>query len=309
MSNSPPPSSHMSAKPSVIIASAMVTFSTLAWAGNWVIGRAIRADIGPLSLNYWRWTLAMALLAIFAWPQIKGDWPLVRKHWRFMVGASLSGTAIFHSMIYIGLHSTQAINAMLLNSVGPIFVILMSWLAFRDTISWRQTIGIGISLIGVIIIIARGDGATLMALQFNIGDLWILGALAIWGVYSLFLKRRPQSLGGLSMLFYMSLIGSLFLLPGYIWEMANGSYMKLDLATVATVLYLGIFAALLAYLGYNKAALTLGTNVTSFFLHLIPVFGSALAIIFLGEQIYLYHFIGFAVVLFGIYLSTSKLSS
>lgn len=284
----------------------LAALAMVCWSGNWVVGRAIRTDISPLGLNFWRWAVATLVLLPFAWPQARRDWHIARKHWQLVTALGALGAALFHSMIYIGLRATEAVNALLLNSVGPIIVILIAWAMFRDTITRRQVVGISISFLGAIILVSRGEAAALATLRFNSGDLWVLAALIVWGVYSNLLKRRPAQLGGLSLLLYISVVGVAPMLPVYFWELAAGGRLTLNAATFASIAYTGVFASVVGFLCFNAAVARIGPVVTSFFLHLMPVFGGVMAIVFLGESLHLYHLMGFAIVLCGIYLSTSR---
>ncbi len=290
----------------VLIAYALAALAALFWAGNWVVGRAMRSDIPPLELNFWRWTIATAVILPFAWNQAKRDWPLARKHWRLMLGLGASGAALFHSMVYVGLRSTQAINALLLNATAPIIIILIAWLMYRDRISARQFLGICLSLLGAVVLVSRGDGATLLNLRFNAGDQWVVSALFVWGTYANLLKHRPAGLGGLSLLLYVCVIGVVLMLPAYLWELSQGPGMTFNPTTIISVSYTALFASVFAFLCFNWATARVGAITTSFFLHLMPVFGGVLAIIFLGEALHLYHLLGFAVVLAGIFISTTK---
>ena len=293
-----------------LLAFALAVLAMVMWSGNWVVVRAARTDIPPLGLNFWRWVLATLVLLPFAGAAAWRDWPAARRHWRVMLGLGATGAAVFHSMINIGLRTTEAINALLLNLAVPIIIIVMAWAVFRDTISRRQTLGIVVSLVGGVVLISRGEIAALARLQFNIGDLWILSALVVWGAYSVLLKRRPAEIGGLSLLFYMSVIGVVLMAPAYAWEtLAAGRPVAPSLSTAASVAYTGVVASVLAFLCYNAALARIGPNATGFFLLLMPVFGSALAIIFLGETLHLYHLIAFATVFVGILLATYKIAA
>ena len=276
------------------------------WSGNWVVGRAGRAEIPPLGLNFWRWTVATLVLLPFALSQARRDWRIAREHWKLVTALGATGAALFHSMIYVGLRATEAVNALLLNSVGPIIVIIVAWALFRDTITRRQALGIAISFLGAVVLVSRGELAALAALRLNSGDLWVLSALLVWGVYSNLLQRRPARLGGLSLLLYMNVIGVALMLPAYLWELSSGERLTLSASTLASIAYTGVFASIIGFLCYNAAVARIGPIVTSFFLHLMPVFGGVMAIVFLGEILHLYHMVGFAVVLCGIYLSTSQ---
>ncbi len=290
----------------VLLAYALAALAMVCWSGNWVVGRAVRAEIPPLGLNFWRWTVATLVLLPFALSQARRDWHIAREHWKLVTALGATGAALFHSMIYVGLRATEAVNALLLNSVGPIIVIVIAWALFRDTITRRQALGISISFLGAVILVSRGEAAALAAFRLNSGDLWVLSALLVWGVYSNLLKRRPARLGGLSLLLYMNVVGVTLMLPAYLWELSNGERLTLSASTLASIAYTGVFASVIAFLCYNAAVARIGPVVTSFFLHLMPVFGGVMAIVFLGESLHLYHMAGFAVVLCGIYLSTSR---
>ena len=290
----------------VFLAYALAALAMVCWSGNWVVGRAVRTDISPLGLNFWRWSVATLVLLPFALSQARRDWHIARKSWRLVTALGATGAALFHSMIYVGLRATEAVNALLLNSVAPIIVIVIAWAMFRDTITRRQVVGISISFLGAVILVSRGEAAALATLRFNSGDLWVLSALLVWGIYSNLLKRRPAQLGGLSLLLYISVVGVALMLPAYLWELAAGGRLTLNAGTIASIAYTGVFASVVAFLCFNAAVARIGPIVTSFFLHLMPVFGGVMAIVFLGESLHLYHLTGFAVVLCGIYLSTSR---
>ena len=292
----------------VLAAYALAALAMLLWAGNWVLGRAVRAEIPPVGLNFWRWTFATIVVLPFAWAPARRDWPVVRRHWKLMLTLGATGAAVSHSMIYIGLRSTEAINALLLNSAAPIIIVVMAWAVFGDRVSPRQIVGIAISLVGTVVLVARGELANLARLSFNEGDLWVLGALTSVGLYTILLKRRPPGLGGLSLIFYMCVTGVLVMAPLYAWETLDGRPVSFTVPTLASIAYTGIFASVVAFLCYNAAIARVGPNLTSFFIHLMPVFGSALAIAFLGETLRLYHGLGFAVVLTGILLSTVRVN-
>lgn len=291
------------------LAFALAVLAMLMWSGNWVVVRAARTDIPPLGLNFWRWVVATLVLLPFAGAAARRDWPAARRHWRVVLGLGVTGAAVFHSMINIGLRSTEAINALLLNLAAPIIIIVMSWAVFRDTVSRRQMLGIVISLVGGVLLIARGELSALVQLQFNTGDLWVLSALVVWSAYSVLLKRRPPEIGGLSLLFFMSVIGVVLMAPAYAWEtLAARRPVSLTMPTLASVAYTGFVASVLAFLCYNAAIARIGPNATGFFLLLMPVFGSALAIAFLGETLHLYHLLAFATVLAGILLATYRIA-
>ena len=201
-------------QPSRLSAFLLLALANLFWSGNWIAGRALRDAFDPVTLNFWRWVVAVVVLMPFALPLMRGKWGEVRRHAGILLLLALTGVALFHSLVYLGLRTTAAVNAVLLNSSLPMFMLLCSWAIERERASPRQILGMLVSLVGILIIICRGDPRALAHLELNAGDAWILLAMPVWGVYSVLLKRRPPQLGGLELLFVISLAGMLMLLPG-----------------------------------------------------------------------------------------------
>jgi drug/metabolite transporter (DMT)-like permease len=192
---------------------ALLALANLLWSGNWIAGRALRDTVDPITLNFWRWLIAAAALAPFALPLLRGKASIVRRHAGILVLLSLIGIVAFHCLVYLGLRSTTAVNAMLINSSMPLFIVLCSWIIEREHASPRQIGGMLVSLAGIGIILSRGNPGALLELELHAGDAWILLAMPVWGVYSVLLKRRPQELGGLEFLFVIALAGVVVLAP------------------------------------------------------------------------------------------------
>lgn len=288
-----------------MIAAGLAALAALLWAGNWVLGRAIRADVPPFGLTFWRWALAAAILLPVGWHRLPADWRAVRAHLPLVAAMGLLSAAMFQSMTYIGLHTTEAINALLVSATMPVFVVIIAWIVLRERLTLRQAIGIGISFCGVAYIIARGDPARLLDLHLNVGDAWILAALAVWGLYSVLLKFRPRDLSPVGLTFFIACFGMVFILPFHLWELSRGLSVPLDAAGLASVAYTGVFASVVALLSYNAAVARIGPSRSVFFLHLMPVFGAGLAILFLGERLEVFHLVGFPVALGGVLWATT----
>lgn len=289
-----------------MIAAALAATASLCWAGNWVLGRAIRADVPPFGLTFWRWALAVVILLPFAWPRLRADLAVVRAHLPLVAGMALLSAAMFQSMTYIGLQTTEAINALLVSATMPVFVVIIAWIVLRERLTARQAAGIGVSFCGVAFIIARGDPGRLLDLQFNVGDAWILAALVVWGLYSVLLKFKPAGLSAVGLTFFIAAMGAGFILPLHLWEVARGLTVPLTAAGIGSVLYTGIFASVVALLSYNAAVARIGPSRAVFFLHLMPVFGAGLAVVFLGERLEAFHLIGFPIALGGVLFATSS---
>jgi len=216
-----------------------------------------------------------------------------------------TGVSAYNTMAYYGLQYTTAINGLLLQSIGPLFVALWTFALFGDRLTARQAIGICVSLGGVLVIITRGQLAVLTSIGFNRGDVWFLIALAVYGFYTAWLRKRPQ-MHPLSFLTVTMGLGSVILVPFVAWELAGGHHMAFDAISLASFAYVCVFPSLLGYLFLNRGIELIGANRAAPFMHLTPVFGSVLAIIWLGERFDLYHAIGYALVFTGITVATRK---
>jgi len=288
-----------------VLAYAGLVVTMMCWAGNWVVGRAIRESMPPVALNFWRWAIALLFLAPFALPRLRGKGAVLRRHWRLLLALGFTGVLAFQVLVYLGLQSTTTVNAVLMNSAAPLFILLCSWLIERDRTSPRQILGMAISFLGIVVIMEEGDLTALADFRFKFGDLVILAAMPFWGVYAVLLKRRPRELDALGLLFAICAAGVLFLTPLYAAETFFIRAPVLSLASAGAALYVALFASVLAYICWNYGVATVGPNRSGFMIHLLPAFGTVAAILFLHESVQLYHFVGIGTILAGVALATS----
>jgi drug/metabolite transporter (DMT)-like permease len=284
----------------------LLVLTNLFWSGNMVVGRAIRGDVPPFSLAFWRWAIALALTLPLALPHLRAQWPLLRRGWRVIVALGLLGVGGYNTLAYVALQYTAATNAVLLNSFIPIATIALSWAFLKKRLHGVEWLGVLISLAGVTTIVARGELATLAGLTLNVGDLWMLVAVFVWAFYTIGLQWRPAGVDPMLMLAAFTTVGLLALAPAYAWEMAQGRQIQLTSAALAGIAYTGIVPAFIGYVFYNRAVGEVGASKASLFIHLMPVFGTLLSAIFLDEVPQRYHFIGIALIFAGIYLTTSR---
>ena len=282
----------------------LLALATLFWGSNWVIGRALRDAIGPVSLNFWRWAVALLILAPFALPGVIANRHAVRRDWGMLLVLSLTGVVVFQSLVYLGLRTTTTVNAVLLNSSSPMFMLLCSWAIERERATARQIAGMLISLAGILVILARGDPASLLQLEFHMGDAWILLAMPVWGVYSVLLKRRPVELGGVEFAFVMALFGVALLAPMYALETLVIPARWPTAQEAAAIIYIGAAASAAALLCWNRGVAIVGANAAGFTLHLLPAFGTVLAMLFLGESFHAFHAAGVATIVAGVVVAT-----
>jgi drug/metabolite transporter (DMT)-like permease len=283
----------------------LLSFMALCWAGNQVLGRAVAGHIPPIAYSFLRWSLATVIVLPFALPHVRRDWPVIRTHWGYLTFVGAIGGGLFNTLQYIGLNHTTALNSVVLNSTGPIFIAMASFVIFRERLTMRQSGGTAVSMFGVLAIITKGDLDALHALTINNGDLLLLTGMATNGIYTALLRDRP-AIHWLSFLFVLFLVSGLVVLPFLVWEIAAGDRMEVTSFTLAAVAYIAIFPSVVAYICLTRGVELIGVNRSGIFLHLIPLFGALMAIGLLGEPLRVFHVIGFALILCGVALASRK---
>ena len=284
----------------------LLILTTLFWSGNFVLSRGMHAAIPPLGLSFWRWLVALVILATFGLHHLIAQRQIARRHLGFLLIQGTLGVAGFNSLVYLAMQTTTAINAVLVNSCIPVLIAVCSWLLYQDRMTVRQCLGVVVSLSGVMLIIARGDLHHLLSVDFNRGDILVLLAACCWALYSANLKRYPKELHPFAYQVAIVISGLIILTPLYAWEVASGKTFTLNLATGVTILYVAIFASILAFIFWNTAVRTVGANKAGPFIHLMPVFSTILAVIFLDERLYSYHGYGILLICVGIVMTTYR---
>ncbi|HMR36797.1 DMT family transporter [uncultured Paracoccus sp.] len=272
----------------------------LFWAGNFIVGRAMHEAVPPFALSMWRWIIAFLLLLPFAAPAMRRDLPRYWQHRWTILGVSLSGVFSFNTLIYLGLRTTTAANALLLNSFIPILVVLFGALFFGQVIRRVQVAGLLISLLGVLTIVLQGDWYRLASFSFAKGDLIIFCAMISWAFYTLWLRKIPAGIDRIGLMGTQMALALLVLVPCSLWEHSTGAAVQWSAQVAGALAYLGIFPSVVAYLLYNFAVARLGAAQAGLSIHLIPVFGVLLAVLFLGEQVHPYHVLGIAAIACGL---------
>ena len=281
----------------------------LFWSGNFVLARALHADIPPLALSFWRWSGALLILLPFTWRGLWRQRQLLARHWPVLTLLAVLGVTIYNTMAYLGLQHTTATNAVLLNSVAPVLIVGLSFLLLGVPVRAAQLGGILISLAGVVLIATRGQPQLLAQLSLNRGDLWIIIACLDWALYSVCLHWRPAGLAPATFLTAIVVIGLVPLAGLYTLELTAGHGFTPDAVTLGAIGYVALFPSVLAYLFWNRAIAEQGANRTGHYIHLMPVFGTLLAVLLLGERLHGFHLLGGLLIGAGILLATrSRLS-
>ena len=282
----------------------LLTLTVLFWAGNWVISRGIQGQMSPIAMAFWRWLGALLILLPFVAAPIAREWKTIARSWKVLFVLAVLGVASFNTLSYTGLKYTTATTGVLLNAVIPILIIAINVLFLREPLRPLQAAGVAASLAGVLVIFSRGDLDTLLHFRLNPGDLWVLGAMLSWAIYTVCLRLRPRALSSTAFTGSLIAIGVAVLLPIFVWDYGTGERTQWSATTFAAVAYFAVFPSVLAYFFWNAAVARVGGERAGTFLYLMPLFGAVLAWIFLGESLAWYHYAGAAFIFSGLYIAT-----
>ena len=280
---------------------AMLGMTMTFWAGNVIVGRAVRGEIPPLMLAFSRWTLALLILAPFAWRRAVAQRALIRRHWGAILLLGLAGVAAFNGFLYSGLRYTTAANSLLLQGLIPTLVVIVGSVVFGDKAPWRQVAGIALSTLGVTFIVFRGELSEILRLRLGMGDLLVLCGCAAWAIYTASLRLRPP-IDPLIFLFVTFAIGALAMGVGALSEAQAIAQMHWNTHMVAAIAYVAIFPSILAYMSFNAAVSHVGPGAAGQAISLLPLLGAVLAAMILGEPLFPYHLAGMALILGGVLL-------
>ena len=286
----------------------LLCITALCWAGNAIVGRLAAGHIPPVTLSFLRWSLAFLIILPFAWKHLKRDRAAIRSGIGTLMVISVTGISAFNTLQYWALEYTQALNTLLLQSAGPLIIAVWSLMLLGVRLTLAQAAGVVVSLTGVLVILLHGDLTTLASIQFNKGDIIFTVALVIFGFYSVLMLKRP-AMHPLSFVAFTFGCGSVFLIPLLIWELISRPIMALNAANLLSVFYVAVFPSAVAYLCWNRGVQLIGANRAAPFFHVVPLFGAVMAMVFLGERPQLFHLIGFALVLAGVFVASRKVSA
>ncbi|MGH3975291.1 MAG: DMT family transporter [Pseudonocardiaceae bacterium] len=254
------------------LGTALALLATLLWAGNFVLARGLRDAIPPIALNFWRWAIAVAVLAPFALRTTLAARHLLRRHFGYLILTGLLGVTVFNTLVYQAGHTTQALNLALLAVCSPIVIVIFAWLFSGEHITIRTILGLAVATCGVLLLVTDGDPRQLVSLDFAGGDLIMVLATVIFGVYTILIGRKPEELPIIAFVFSTFTIGLLMLLPAYLVELSFTGPFTINQTNIAAFLYIGLFPSLVAFYSWNNAVTTIGTTRPAVIYYLIPVF-------------------------------------
>lgn len=281
----------------------LLVLTVLFWAGNFILARAIHLDMQPVTLAFMRWGLALVLILPWLLPRLVRQWPVIRQYLPRLLLLSFLGVVCFNTLVYQGVQYTTASNATLMQSAIPIVILVLTSLFLGEKTGLRQWIGVGISFCGVVVLVSRGQLAVILELDFNRGDLWIFAAVLSWALYSVALRWKPAELDGFTFFGFSVLAGVLVLLPLAVIEQGGVPLLELRGDILLTVFYMAVFPSILSFIFWNRGVAELGAPTAGLFIHLMPLFGLLLSVLFLHESVYLYQLVGIILIFTGIYLA------
>jgi len=276
----------------------------LFWSGNYVLGRfTVSAGIDPYSISFLRWSLACLILLPFAYKKLWLERHIICQHWPLLTLFGFLGICNYSLFLYLGLASTTVTNAVLLNSVLPVMILIVARLLIGTKTTWLQNLGIIISTFGAIVIVSRGSLDTFLHLTVSQGDLWIIFAALSWAIYSVLITKRPKEMSLISYFACTAIIGTIIQFPLFLL-FGHNLLADFTVANWGTIIYMAVFSSIGAFLCWNIGIQKLGTATAGQFIHLMPVFSIVLSVLFLGEILFSFHYVGIALIFSGIFVAT-----
>jgi drug/metabolite transporter (DMT)-like permease len=278
--------------------------ATLIWSGNFIVARAVYTSIPPVSLAFYRWLTASLILVPFVWNMHRQLMQALRENPGYYLAIGITGISIFNTMVYVAGKYSPAINLALVGTTSsPILVIILGSIFLKEKISALRLAGLITCLIGIFYLLSKGSWENLLAMRFGKGDAWILAGALAFAVYTLLVRKKTDSLPPVAFLFLAFFIGTLCLIPFWVWEISVQPPVQWTVSLGAIILYLGLGASVIAFLCWNGAIKRIGAVRTSLFGNLIPLFSSLEAVWLLGEKITSIHLISGGLILIGLLLA------
>ncbi|WP_342361759.1 DMT family transporter [Terrarubrum flagellatum] len=278
----------------------LLPFPPLFWAVNLLIGRAFGAELPPIGLTFWRWVVASLCVLPFAWRELRAKRREIQNHWRLIFAMSAAAFAGYPVLNYLALQTTPAATAAVLNSTLPLMIPLIAWVVAGENPPPQAFVGIAVSCGGVLWIVCRGVPAQLLEIGVSSGEILLLLAVAGYALYSVLLRRRPKQLSDTALMAAMSVATVLIMLPLWIVDISLGRRFPIEIHTIVSLLFIGVFSSLLGAIVWNRCVATLGPTLTGASFHLMAVYSSLLAILLLGEPVRAFHIVGIALILLGL---------
>ncbi len=288
----------------------MLVCATLFWAGNFIVGKfAFLTNIPPMSLVFFRWSLVWLILLPLTYKEVVKNKDVILKNLPLLFFLALTSVGLFNSFTYLSLVHTQVINASLFNTAIPAIIILLCFIFKIEKTNKYQILGLLISVIGILSIITKLNLEIILSLNFNKGDLIMIGGVITWGLYSSFLKKKKFTLPLLTLVHVLCTLGLIFIFPQFIYEFVQGQKIHFNLNLLYILIFLALFPSIGSYYCWAGAVSIIGANRAGIFLSLIPLFSTIMAIFFYNEKFQFFHLIGAILIIIGLFLSNKEIKN
>ena len=277
--------------------------ATALWSGSFIVARGLNESISPVSLAFWRWAVAVIVFLPFGIKLLVKERAAIKENGIYLAVTAIMGVTFFNTLVYLAAATTSAINLSLISITSPVFVIIIQRIFFAELIPVRRLLGIVLAVIGMILLITKGHMSLALSVTFAIGDLWMLMAAILFAVYSILIQRRPKQLSICSFQLSTFILGLVFLAPIYLWDQMEAAPALMDSTTIASIVYSGICASLVAYFFWNRAIADIGSIKAGMIYYTLPLFCGLLAFVILGEGITLVHLYSALLILTGIFMA------
>lgn len=286
----------------------LLTIAPLMWAGNAIVGRSVNALVPPLTLNFFRWSIAALILLPFA------SWIFRRNselwtHWRRFALLGLLGVGLYNSLQYLALKTSSPINVTLVAASMPVWMLMIGSMFFGVRVSAKQALGAVMSIAGVLLVLSRGELQQLLALRLVPGDILMILAAIIWSFYSwlLTLPKDPTQIRADWIAFLLAQVAF-----GAVWSGAFSAaewtvtdpHIVWSWPLIAALLFVAIGPAIIALRCWGLGVQRVGPTIAGFFSNLTPLFAALMSAAFLGETPHLYHGLAFLLIVGGIVVSS-----
>jgi len=287
------------------IGAVLAILACIIWSGNFIVSRYAIHLIGPISLAFFRWSVATVCILPFAYKNFMKEWPIFKQNFSYFFWMGLVGFSIYNTLIYTAGHYTSAINMSLIGSViHPIVATLLAAVIVNEKLHWKNISGITVGFMGIVLLISKGDINNILHFRFSAGDMWMVIAGICFGTYNVFVRKKPIGISNNSFLLYLFAIGAIILMPFSIYEMNYIQPIHFNSHLFWIILYVGIGNSTIAYFLWNSAIHKLGAGKTSLFGTLIPLLSSLEAVLILNEQFNIFQAISGLIIISGIVINT-----
>ena len=288
----------------------MLVCASLFWAGNFMVGKyAFLTEIPPLSLVFYRWSLVWIILLPFTYKEIIKYKDTILNNLPLLFFLGLTSVGLFNSFTYLSLIHTQVINASLFNAAIPAIIILLCFLFKIEKTNKFQILGLIISVLGILSIITKLDIKIFLSLNFNKGDIIMIGGVITWGIYSTLLKKKKFTLPLLTLVHVICTFGLICVFPQFFYEFSQGQFIEFNTNLFYILIFLALFPSIGSYYCWAGAVSIIGANRAGIFLSLIPLFSTIMAIAFYKEQFQFFHLIGAILIIIGLFLSNKEIKN